>query len=115
MESNEETKDTRQESEAVSSESEMDENTETEGQEKTESDGEIVQDKSDVSVKERGSIKTKADVDIGKKVARIINKLEAKLKRVDDKIKATSYVLSVTLQNLQPNMSSYINKSIPDG
>ena len=115
LESNEETTDTRQESEAVSSESEMDENTETEGQEKTESDGEIVQNKSDVSVKERGSIKTKADVDIGKKVARIIKKLEAKLKRVDDKIKATSYVLSVTLQNLQPNMSSYINKSIPDG
>ena len=24
-------------------------------------------------------------------------------------------MLSVTLQNLQPNMSSYINKSIPDG
>ena len=115
LESNEETTDTRQESEAVSSESEMDENTETEGQEKTESDGEIVQNKSDVSVKERGSIKTKADVDIGKKVARIIKKLEAKLKRVDDKIKATSYVLSVTLQNLQPNMSSYINKTIPDG
>ena len=115
LESNEETKDTRQESEVVSNESEMDENTETEGQEKTESDGEIVQDKSDVSIKERGSIKTKADIDIGKKVARIIKKLEAKLKRVDDKIKATSYVLSVTLQNLQPNMSSYINKTIPDG
>ena len=36
-----------------------------------------------------------------KKVARIIKKLEEKLKRVDDKIKATSYVLGVTLQNLQ--------------
>ena len=115
LESNEETTDTRQESEVVSNESEMDENTETEGQEKTEGDGEIVQNESDVSVKERGTIKTKTDIDIGKKVARIIKKLEAKLKRVDDKIKATSYVLSVTLQNLQPNMSSYINKSIPDG
>ena len=115
LESNEETTDTRQESEVVSNESEMDENTETEGQEKTEGDGEIVQNKSDVSVKERGSVKTKADIDIGKKVARIIKKLEAKLKRVDDKIKATSYVLSVTLQNLQPDMGSYINKTLPDG
>ncbi len=112
MESNEETTDTRQESEVVSNESEMDENTETEGQEKTEGDGEIVQNESDVSVKERGTIKTKTDIDIGKKVARIIKKLEAKLKRVDDKIKATSYVLAVTLQNLQPDMGSYINKRI---
>ena len=41
-----------------------------------------------------------------------VKKLEAKLKRVDDKIKATSYVLAVTLQNLQPDMGSYINKRI---
>jgi len=41
-----------------------------------------------------------------------LQKLEAKLKRVDDKIKATSYVLAVTLQNLQPDMGSYINKRI---
>ena len=52
------------------------------------------------------------DPDISKKVEKIIKKLEAKLKRVDDKIKATSYVLAVTLQNLQPDMGSYINKRI---
>jgi len=115
LESNEETTTPGQESETVSNESEMDENTETEGQEEKEGDGEIVQNKSDVSVKERGTVKTKVDSDIGKKVAKIIKKLEAKLKRVDDKIKATSYVLAVTLQNLQPDMGSYINKTLPDG
>jgi len=115
LESNEETTTPGQESETVSNESEMDENTETEGQEEKKGDGEIVQNKSDVSVKERGTVKTKVDSDIGKKVAKIIKKLEAKLKRVDDKIKATSYVLAVTLQNLQPDMGSYINKRLPDG
>ena len=116
VETNEETESTGQESENVSTESEVDENQETEGQEETESDGEIVQNKSDVSVKDGGKLKTKVEPDsISKKVAKIIKKLEAKLKRVDDKIKATSYVLAVTLQNLQPDMGSYLNKSIPDG
>ena len=116
METNEETESTGQESENVSTESEVDENKEAEGQEETESDGEVVQDESDVSVKDGETVKTKVEPDsISQKVAKIIKKLEAKLKRVDDKIKATSYVLAVTLQNLQPDMGSYLNKSIPDG
>ena len=107
LETNEETESTGQEDEDVSTESEMAEDTEAEGQTETEDNAETVENETDVDVKDE-SVKA----DIGKKVAKIIKKLEAKLKRVDDKIKATSYVLAVTLQNLQPDMGSYINKRI---
>ena len=110
LETNEETESTGQKDEDVSTESEMVEDTETEGSEKETDTTEAVEDETDVDVKE-GKIVTK-DPDISKKVEKIIKKLEAKLKRVDDKIKATSYVLAVTLQNLQPDMGSYINKRI---
>ena len=110
LETNEETESTGQEDENVSTESEVAEDTEAEGQTETEDNAETVEGETDVDVKDE-SVKS----DIGKKVARIIKKLEAKLKRVDDKIKATSYVLAVTLQNLQPDMGSYINKSMPKG
>ena len=110
LETNEETESTGQKDEDVSTESEVAEDTETEGQTEKESDVEAVENETDVDVKDR-----KVVTDVSKKVARIIKKLEAKLKRVDDKIKATSYVLAVTLQNLQPDMGSYINKSMPKG
>ena len=110
VETTEETASTGQKDEDVSTESEMAEDTEAEGQTETEDNAENVESETDVDVKNE-SVKS----DIGKKVAKIIKKLEAKLKRVDDKIKATSYVLAVTLQNLQPDMGSYINKSIPKG
>ena len=110
METNEETESNGQESENVSTESKVDEDKEAEGQTEKESDVEAVEDESDVSIKNK-TIVTK-DPEISKKVEKIIKKLEAKLKRVDDKIKATSYVLAVTLQNLQPDMGSYINKRI---
>ena len=110
LETNEETESTGQKDEDVSTESEVAEDTETEGSEKETDTAEAVEDETDVDVKE-GKIVTK-DPDISKKVEKIIKKLEAKLKRVDDKIKATSYVLAVTLQNLQPDMGSYINKRI---
>ena len=110
METNQETESTGQKDEDVSTESEVVEDTETEGSEKETDTTEAVEDETDVDVEER-KIVTK-DPDIGKKVEKIIKKLEAKLKRVDDKIKATSYVLAVTLQNLQPDMGSYINKRI---
>ena len=110
VEANQETESTGQKDEDVSTESEMVEDTETEGSEKETDTTEAVEDETDVDVEER-KIVTK-DPDIGKKVEKIIKKLEAKLKRVDDKIKATSYVLAVTLQNLQPDMGSYINKRI---
>jgi len=110
LETNEETESTGQKDEDVSTESEVAEDTEAEGQTETEDSAETVEGETDVDVKDE-SIKS----DISKKVARIIKKLEAKLKRVDDKIKATSYVLAVTLQNLQPDMNSYINKSMPKG
>ena len=110
VETNQETESTGQKDKDVSTESEMVEDTETEGSEKETDTTEAVEDETDVDVEER-KIVTK-DPDIGKKVEKIIKKLEAKLKRVDDKIKATSYVLAVTLQNLQPDMGSYINKRI---
>ena len=110
LETNEETESTGQKDEDVSTESEVAEDTETEGSEKETDTAEAVEDETDVDVEER-KIVTK-DPEIGKKVEKIIKKLEAKLKRVDDKIKATSYVLAVTLQNLQPDMGSYINKRI---
>ena len=110
METNQETESTGQKDEDVSTESEVAEDTETEGSEKETDTAEVVEDETDVDVKE-GKIVTK-DPEISEKVAKIIKKLEAKLKRVDDKIKATSYVLAVTLQNLQPDMGSYINKRI---
>ena len=106
----EESMETEETGETNTEESSMDEDTETEGSEKETDTAEAVEDETDVDVKE-GKIVTK-DPDIGKKVEKIIKKLEAKLKRVDDKIKATSYVLAVTLQNLQPDMGSYINKRI---
>ena len=38
--------------------------------------------------------------------------IEEKLKRVDDKLNATAYVLAVGLQSTQPDISSYSNKRI---
>ena len=111
LETNEETESTGQEDEDVSTESEVVEDTETEGQTETEGSTETVESETDIDVKSNEDVAK----DVSKKVERIIKKLEAKLKSVDDKIKATSYVLAVTLQNLQPNMGSYINKSMPKG
>jgi len=97
-------------SETVSSESNVDKSTETEGTEKTASNEETVDAKANTNVKTNSgsSIDTRS---IEKKVERVIAKVLAKLKSVDDKLKATSYVLSVGLQSTQPDLSSY-NKKI---
>ena len=97
-------------SETVSSESNVDKSTETEGTEKTASNEETVDAKADTNVKTNSgsSIDTRS---IEKKVERVIAKVLSKLKAVDDKLKATSYVLSVGLQSTQPDLSSY-NKRI---
>ena len=97
-------------SETVSNESNVDKSTETEGAEKTASNEETVDAKADTNVKTNSgsSIDTRS---IEKKVERVIAKVLSKLKAVDDKLKATSYVLSVGLQSTQPDLSSY-NKRI---
>ena len=115
LEANEETTEPdRQESKPLSSKSEMVEDKETEGQEEKESPSEVVESKTDVSVKNRKI--TSADIDsIGKKVQKIIEKITAKIKRVDQQIAATSYIISKALNQMAPDLSSYQSKSLNGG
>ena len=120
MDTNEETTEPEgQESEVVSNESEVVEDKETEGQEETASAGEVVEDETTISVKNRKV--TTTDIDsIGKKVEKIIARITAKLKRVDQQLAATSYILSKSISEMAPDLTSYKNKklnggSIPDG
>ena len=118
--SNEETTEPEgQESEVVSNESDVAEDKETEGQEKETSDSKDVEGETDVSVKDRKIASTDID-SIGKKVEKIIAKLNEKLKRVDQKLQATSLVLSAGLSSTAPDLTAYKNKkldggNIPDG
>ena len=120
MDTNEETTEPEgQESEVVSNESEVVEDKETEGQEETASAGEVVEDETTISVKNRKI--TTTDIDsIGKKVEKIIARITAKLKRVDQQLAATSYILSKSISEMAPDLTSYKNKklnggSMPDG
>ena len=113
------TKPEGQESDVVSNEPEVVEDKETEGQKETESDGEVVEDETDVSVSDRKIATTDID-SIGKKVERIIAKINSKLKRVDQKLQATSLVISAGLSSNAPDLTAYKNKrlnggTIPDG
>ena len=108
-----------QESEAVSTEREMDEDTETEGQEETENNDETMENEENVDVKDRKIADNDVD-SIGKKVEKIIKKLNEKLKRVDQKLQATSLVISAGLNTNAPDLTAYKNKkldggNIPDG
>ena len=115
LEANEETTEPdRQENKPISSKSEMAEDKETEGQEEKESPSEVVESKTDVSIKNRKI--TSADIDsIGKKVEKIIAKITAKIKRVDQQIAATSFIISKALNQMAPDLSSYKNKSLNGG
>ena len=113
------TKPEGQESDVVSNEPEVVEDKETEGQKETESDGEVVEDETNVSVSDRKIASTDID-SIGKKVERIIAKINSKLKRVDQKLQATSLVISAGLSSNAPDLTAYKNKrlnggTIPDG
>jgi len=115
IQSNETEAETRPQDEDVSSQSTVASDKETEGQTEKEDTGEVVENETTVSTKDR-SVTVDAKVrGITEKVARVIKKLEAKLKRVDDKLKATSYVLAVGLQSTQPDISSYTNKKMYEG
>jgi len=113
------TKPEGQESDVVSNEPEVVEDKETEGQKETASDGEVVEDETNVSVSDRKIASTDID-SIGKKVERIIAKINSKLKRVDQKLQATSLVISAGLSSNAPDLTAYKNKrlnggTIPDG
>jgi len=104
----------RQESDVVSNESELAEDKETERQEETESNDEVVEDETDVSVENRKI--TNADTSsIGKKVAKIIAKINSKIKRVDQKLQATSLVLSAGLSSNAPDLTVYKSKRLNGG
>ena len=115
LEANEETTEPdRQENKPISSKSEMAEDKETEGQKEKESPSEVVEGKTNVSIKNRKI--TSADIDsIGKKVQKIIEKITAKIKRVDQQIAATSYIISKALNQMAPDLTSYKNKSLNGG
>ena len=115
LEANEETTEPeRQENKHISSKSEMAEDKETEGQKEKESPSEVVEGKTNVSIKNRKI--TSADIDsIGKKVEKIIAKITAKIKRVDQQIAATSFIISKALNQMAPDLSSYKNKSLNGG
>lgn len=113
------TKPEGQESDVVSNEPEVVEDKKTERQEEKENNSEAVEDETDVSVKDRKITTTNAD-NISKKVAKIIAKINSKLKRVDQKLQATSLVLSAGLSSNAPDLTAYKNKkldggNIPDG
>jgi len=115
LEANEETTEPeRQENKPISSKSEMAEDKETEGQKEKESPSEVVESKTNVSIKNRKV--TSADIDsIGKKVQKIIERITAKIKRVDQQIAATSYIISKALNQMAPDLSSYQTKSLNGG
>jgi len=108
-----------QESEVVSNESELVEDKETKGQEETESNGKIVEDETDISIKDERSTTSNID-NLTQKIQRVIAKINSKLKRVDQKLQATSLVLSVGMSANAPDLTAYKNKrlnggTIPDG
>jgi len=114
VQSNETEDETGPQNETVSNERELDDDTKTERQAQAENTGEVVET-GEIGTSTTGEFRV-AEVDgIAEKVARVIKKLETKLKRVDDRLKATSYVLAVGLQSTQPEITSYTNKRIYGG
>ena len=104
----------RQESDVVSNESELAEDKETERQEETESNDEIVEDETDVSIEDR-KITTADTSSISKKVEKIIARINSKIKRVDQKLQATSLVLSAGLSSNAPDLTAYKSKRLNGG
>ena len=98
-------------SENVSNESDVDKNTETERTEKTENNEETVDAKTDTDVKTNSgsSIDTRS---IEKKVERVIAKVLAKLKKVDQKLQAVQFITTQGIKSGEADISGYINKRI---
>ena len=104
----------RQESDVVSNESELVEDKETERQEETESDGENMENETDISIKDRKIADANVN-SITKKVEKIIAKINSKLKRIDQKLQATSLVLSAGLSSNAPDLTAYKSKKLNGG
>jgi len=94
--------DTETETETVSNESSMDEDTTSEGT-PTQEGGEETVVAEDTSVSEST---TEAE-SIGAKIEKIIAKVEAKLKKVSDRVRAVQVVTLKGMQTDGPNLSSY--------
>ena len=97
--------------ETNSTESDVVENKETEGSE-TETNT-----KETVDAKEVGDVKTNSGTrvdtsSIEKKVERVINKVLAKLKQVDQKLQAVQYITTQGIKSGEADISGYINKRV---
>src|SRR5210317_2485084 len=98
-------------SETVSNESDVDKNTETEGTEtETDADENVeTEETTDAKTNSGSSIDTRS---IEKKVERVIAKVLAKLKKVDQKLQAVQYITTQGIKSGEADISGYINKRI---
>ena len=105
-----ETNEKPENSKSVSNESEVAEDKETEGQEEKEATSEDVEDKTIKSTETKtASIKESS---ITLKVQKVLDKVLAKLKRVDQKLQAIQLVTSKGITSGEADISGYINKRI---
>ena len=112
--------DSSQETETVSEESSMDENTPSEntptqegGEESVVAEADTESGDTEVS-SSTTSVSTDVD-DIGEKVAKIIAKVNANLKKVSDRVRAVQLITLKGIQTDGPNLKNYASKSFyPD-
>ena len=105
-----ETNEKPENSKSVSNESEVAEDKETEGQEEKEATSEDVEDKTIKPTETKtASIKESS---ITLKVQKVLDKVLAKLKRVDQKLQAIQMVTSQGITSGEADLSGYINKRI---
>ena len=109
--------DTSQESETVSEESSMDENTPSENT-PTQEGGEesvVAEADTDTEVSETTTTVSVEVQEIGDKVAKIIAKVNANLKKVSDRVRAAQLIRLKGIQTDGPNLKVYASKSFyPD-
>ena len=110
--------DTNQETETVSEESSMDENTPSENTPTQEGGEESVVAEADTDTEEVSDTTTTVSVEvqeIGDKVAKIIAKVNANLKKVSDRVRAAQLIRLKGIQTDGPNLKVYASKSFyPD-
>jgi hypothetical protein len=104
--------DTNQETETVSEESSMDENTPSENTPTQEGGEESVVAEADTDTEVSESTTTvSAEVEqIGDKVAKIIAKVNANLKKVSDRVRAVQLITLKGIQTDGPNLKNYASK-----
>jgi len=105
--------DTNQETETVSEESSMDENTPSENT-PTQEGGEesvVAEADTDTEVSETTTTVSVEVQEIGDKVAKIIAKVNANLKRVSDRVRAAQLITLKGIQTDGPNLKNYASKS----